>query len=165
VSKSVVVLGFDFLENFGAPKPSEPDLPRERAFQVGRQRLTLAEKVPRALDLIAETVAEVGGGFAGKKIRLRDVKTAEIDLGDVDPVLAEVDRDVLPKVGELEGGADMVGKFGELLFPVAVEEEDEAADRVGAAPAVIEHGGEVLVASLDDVLLEGAEEIKKKGVG
>jgi len=159
------VQGFDLLENFGAPEPSEADFPGKGPPQFRRKRFTFAEQIPSTFDLVAETVAEVGGGLAGEKVGFRDIEAAEIDLRDVDTVFAEVDRDVLPEVGELESGADVVGQFGEFLFPVTMEEEDETTDGVGTAATVIENGGEVLVAAFDDVLLKGAEEVEKEGVG
>ena len=159
------MLGFDLLENFGAPEPGEANLPRKGPLQFGRKRFAFAEQIPGALDLVAKAVAEIRRGLAGKEVGLGHVEAAEIDLRDVDAVLAEVDGNVLPEVGELEGGADGVGKFGQFLFPVAVEKEDEAADGIGTAAAVVENRGEVFVAALDDVLFEGAEEIEKEGVG
>ena len=159
------MLAFDFLEDLGAAQPSEPDFPGEGPFQTGGKGFARAKQVPRPLHLIAEAVAEVGSGLAGKEVGLGHVEAAEIDLWDVDAVLAKVDGNVLPEVGELEGGADGVGKLGELLFAMAVEKEYQAANRVGTAAAVVEDGGEVLVAALDDVLFEGAEEIEKEGVG
>jgi hypothetical protein len=55
-----------------------------------------------------------------------------------------------------------LGEFGAAL---PMNEEEESADGVGTTATVVEDGGKVFVAALNDVLFEGAEKIEKKGVG
>ena len=57
-------------------------------------------------------------------------------MRDVDTVFAEVDGDVLPEVRQLQGCADGIGKFGELLFAMTVEKKDEPADRIQESTAL-----------------------------
>ena len=77
---------------------------------------------------------------------------------DVEPAAGDVDPQVLPEVGELQGGADRVGAGQEVAAADAVEMEQQAADRVRRAPAVIEQQRAVGVARDRDVLDEGIEQ-------
>jgi hypothetical protein len=46
-----------------------------------------------------------------------------------------------------------------------MDQEDKATDGVGATTAVVEDVGEALIAALDNVLFEGAEQVGKKRFG
>jgi hypothetical protein len=65
------------------------------------ERFTLAKKLPSALQLIPEAVAEVGRGSSSKELCFGQAEAAQIDLWNVDTVFAEVDGDILPEIGQL----------------------------------------------------------------
>jgi len=46
---------------------------------------------------------------------------------------------------------------------VAVKEQDQASDGIGAATAVIQDLGEILITPLDDILGEGGKQIVEEG--
>jgi len=124
----------------------------------------LAKEGPCFLTLIANAVSEIGGGTSCKQILLRDPETTEIGLGKVDAVFSEIDRDVLPKVGQLQAGAHMVGKLGEFSTSLSMNQENQPADWVCASATIVEHIGESFVSPLDNVLSKGTEKISEQRV-
>ena len=72
---------------------------------------------------------------------------------------ARVDAEVLPEVGELQRAADRVGPRQRAGVVDAVEVQQQPADRIGRAPAVVEQLGAVGVACLGDVLRERVEQV------
>ena len=63
--------------------------------------------------------------------------------GDVEPAAHPVDGQVLPEVGELQRRAYGVGGVVEPGVAPSADAQDQAADRVGRAPAVVEQSGQV----------------------
>ena len=91
----------------------------------------------RALDF---EVHQRGPGVvdaAGIDLPFGHAEALQVLLRQVDATLAPVDGDVLPEVGELQAGADGVRPRHRLLVAAAVQREQQAADRVGRAPAVV----------------------------
>ena len=76
-------------------------------------------------------------GRAARASRL-PAKRSRSSCGQVDPAALEVARHVLPAVGELERGADLVGARLALRVAVPEQPEHDAADRVRRAAAVLE---------------------------
>ena len=68
----------------------------------------LMEERAGEVDFKFEQGAEGGGGDALGEIGVGDAEAAHVGLRDVDAVLLPVDADVLPEVGELEGGAGRI---------------------------------------------------------
>ena len=124
----------------------------------------MAKEGPCFLALVANAVSEIGGGTSCKQILLGDPETTEIGLGKVDAVFSEIDRDVLPKVRQLQAGAHMVGKLGEFGASFSMNQENQPADRVCASATIVEHIGEGFVSPLDNVLSKGAEKIREQRV-
>ena len=79
--------------------------------------------------------------------------------GQVDPAAAVVDAEVLPEVGQLQRRAQAVGRLLDVAAAMAGDAEDEAADRVRRAAAVVEDPGPLGVAPRLDVLPERAQQI------
>jgi hypothetical protein len=86
-------------------------------------------------------------------------------LRQIDAVFPKIYGDILPKVCKLKTRANVIGELGKLSAPFSVDKEDESSDRVGTTAAVVEDGGKVFVAALDNVLFKGAEQVEEKGVG
>lgn len=125
----------------------------------------LTKKPPSPFGLVAKKITKIRCNLSRKKIFFGDAESWKIIFGKVNTILAEIDGDILPEVGQLETRADLIRKLGKFCAPFAVDEEDESADGVGTATTVVEDGGKVFVTALDDVLFEGAEEIEEKGIG
>ncbi|MNC86490.1 hypothetical protein D3C83_21580 [compost metagenome] len=80
-------------------------------------------------------------------------------LRQVNAAHPEIEFDILPEVDELQRRADRVGVL-EISGRGAVEEmQEQTADRVGGAPAVVEHFGKVRVALADDILGKCGEQV------
>src|SRR5438477_1636145 len=90
---------------------------------------------------------------------------AELSLGDAEPLhrvardvdavkLVEITANVLPEVGELQGGARAVGKLLPLRIAIAADVQHKPADGVGAAAAIVEELLEPVVACDALVLFE-----------
>ena len=95
----------------------------------------------------------------GEKRFLGHAEFLALVLRQINAVLLQIDADILPEIRELQAGADVVGEHVQLLVAHAVQQQDEPPDRIRAAAAIIEHLGEIRVAALDHVLLEGGEQI------
>lgn len=132
----------------------------DEGFALGKEQvgafdeLAHGEDVGKASLRIARAVHPVAElGFGVLKIVERDVDAVALD---------EVAADILPEVGELESGADVVGEAEEIglcFWRVAVEHQDDAADGIRAAGAVIEQLIPGFVASDALILLEGEDEV------
>jgi hypothetical protein len=160
--EGVVALLFDFEENGGAAEPSQADFPAEQFVEAGGQGTAEVEQVPGAVDLKLDTGGDFRTELTAEKPGFVESKGAHVLLGEVNPVFEEIDGDILPKVGELERGADVVGEKMFFLPVVIVEMEDKPPDRVGTAPAVVEEFSVVFVTFFDHVLAEGGEEIAEE---
>ncbi len=97
-----------------------------------------------------------------EKRLLRDAKPFPVILGQIHPVLFEIDADVLPEIRELQPGADVIGEKVQLFLAMTVQQQDQPADRVRAATAIVEHLRKIRVAPLDHVLLERGEQVGEK---
>jgi hypothetical protein len=164
-AEGVAVLGLDAVKDGAAAEPGEADFEAEGKGEGGGEGTAAFEEAAGAFDLELEAGAEVGGSGVGGEVGFGDVVAWPVFLGDVDAVFFEVHANVLPEVGELEGGADGVGLGEAFVVVKAVEEEDEAADGVGGAAAIVEDAGVGGVAFDGDVLGEGGEEVLKEGDG
>ena len=161
----------DEIEGVAAAVEEEIDGGAEAAGELVDEGLAFGEKQIGAFDELAEAeyvretcfrvawavhpVAEFG--FGALKIVQRDVDAVALD---------EVAPDILPEIGELEGGADAVRQaeeFWMLLGRVAIEHEDDSPDGVRAAGAVIEELIPGFVAGDALVLLESENQIFKWG--
>ncbi len=89
----------------------------------------------------------------------RDAVPARIRRRHVDAAARRVDAEVLPEIGELERAADRVRLRQRRGVADAVQMQQQAADRVRRASAVVEQLGTIGVPCLDGVLREGIEEI------
>src|SRR5262249_21330622 len=133
-----------------------------------REVAAFVEEAAGLLDKWAEGADEGdagGGGFRpGDPVAGLRGGGAGIGPGDVDAVAFEkVTADILPEVDELEGGAGGVAlavaiSVGWGIRPAA-EVQDDAADGVGAAAAVVEDLGPGLVVGDSLVLLEGVDQV------
>jgi hypothetical protein len=165
MAEGIVLLALDLTQNLGSSQPGEANFPRERALQSMAESFSLIKKLPRPFRLVAKKITKIRGDFSCKKILFGHAESGEIILGKVNTILAEIDGDILPKIGQLEGGANMVGELGEFTTSLSVNQKHKSSDGIGTTTAVVEHVGEALITPLDDVLFKGAEEIEKEGVG
>ena len=86
-------------------------------------------------------------------------KRLHVFEGEIDAVFCVVDADILPEIGELEGGTGLVGEGETLGVAIAAGIEDDAADGIRGVAAVAEgigHGGET---GDGLILAEGDEQI------
>lgn len=129
----------------------------------------LVEEWPRAFDESTHQVTRLLEKLmvASEALPRRDLKsTLEVVdcnqlLRDVDPIALEsIAADVLPVIGELQGGADGVAESEERLVPALAEEhEDEATHRIGAQSAVADELLPRLVSRDGLVEFEGPDEV------
>jgi hypothetical protein len=89
----------------------------------------------------------------------------EVGLWQIDPVLLPVDGDVLPEVDQLQGRTDAVRAAQVLFAGSPGKMEQQAPDRVGRPPTVVEQLRVVGVALLDDILRKGVEQVAEQRYG
>jgi hypothetical protein len=99
---------FDPLQDPHTPKPGSPDLKSQIPSQPEAEGTPLFKELSCSLDFIAEKVLE--GLVAGLPGECLDAVTKALHIlqGEIDPIFFEIDRHILPEVGELEGSTDMV---------------------------------------------------------
>src|SRR5216683_925765 len=81
---------------------------------------------------------------------------------NVDASLVEVARDVLPKIGELQGRAGVVREPLALRVAVATQIQNEPPDRVGGIAAIADHVVPGAVAIDGLVLAERNEQVAER---
>ena len=85
--------------------------------------------------------------------------------GQVAAAAVPVFDDVLPEVGELQAGADLVRKLRALFVAEAGDPKDESPDGVGGEAGILDQAFERLVFEHALVLLEGGDEVGEEGLG
>src|SRR5262245_60635910 len=134
-----VVTGFlDAREHRQTSVGEEADLAPEAALHQRRQSEPALEPGPCAIHLERHEGGEARRQTSARQGLAAAGEAVEVLLGQVDATAFQILGHVLPAVGELQGGADLVG--ARLPFRIVVPEEPEhdAADRVRGAPAVLE---------------------------
>jgi len=160
--EDVVIHGLDPVEDARSPEPGEPQLEAEVAPDAIAQGARAHEQLPRARDQLGHHRPEAVGHERGVQVPLLHRKAVEQLAGHVDPPAAQVHRQVLPVVRELERGAEIVGERKERRVALAEDDEHQPADGVGREPAVAEQLAPRLVALLHRVLAEGGQQIEEQ---
>ena len=100
----------DAVEDARPAEPGEADLEAQVAAQAVAEGPALLEQPSRARDQLAHQAAEAVRHPPRVQVPLPHRVALQQVARDVDAVLAQVDRHVLPVVRELEAGADRVGE-------------------------------------------------------
>ena len=100
-------------------------------------------------DLEAHQLGEGRREAAAFQVVVAVAEAAAVLLGQVDAADVEIAAHVLPEIGELQGGADVIGQGRPRLVERLAEVKHQPPDRVGGAAAIVEQLIERLV-SLDD---------------
>ena len=161
----VVSVTPDFVQDFHASQVGEPQFEFQPAADLVGERAALLEDGPGAVDLVVQQRAEGLGDPLVCQVVFGDAELFHVLLWKVDAAAGEVDGDVLPEVGQLQGGADGVGQTVLLCVVVAEEVEDEAADGHGRITAVGQEVVEGAVAWGGHVHPEGPQEVVQEVPG
>ncbi len=135
------------------------------ALDVVEELGSLAEDLAGAFDLEGHEAAKVVVEGAVGDLLLGDAVGLEVLQGEVDAAFLPIAIDVLPEVGELEGGAGVVGETLALFVPVVEDVEEEAATWVGGVIAVVEEVIEGWVAGDFLVHAVGFDELEEGFAG
>lgn len=163
--EGVVIELPNFVEDAGSAQPSQANFPGKFSIQKCGQGASFVKQGLRPIHLMADQIAKSLRYISAREIGLRNFESIAVGLGQVDPVLFQIDRNILPKVGQLQRGADFVGKDVEILAPIAVNQKDKAPNGISAATAVIEDFGEISIPPFNDVLFEGRKKIVEERGG
>ena len=107
------------------------------------QRRAETHQAARPFDQVADERVHRRAVVAGAQRLRLDAMTPAIGFGHVEAATSRVATEVLPEVGELQRRAYGVGAGQGVGGVDAVEMKEEAADRIGRAPAVVEQRGAV----------------------
>src|SRR5215468_4058146 len=160
--QGVVTHLFDALQNAGPAQPGQSQLEGQPPADQARQRLSAIEQLPRSFDLEFE---QRGVTFAESflpQVIVADLEPGHLILRQVDSILPYVDFHILPKSGELQRRANAIRKAVQALLAVTEQKQDQTADRVRRARAIIENLVEIGIAPFDHVLLEGRKQVAKQ---
>jgi hypothetical protein len=105
-----------------------------------QQRYALRQHRARAGGLEREQTTHAPGGVRGAQVGLRAAEVLQILARQVHPAPREVLGDVLPVLGELQRGADVVGERDALRGRPVEDGEHQLADGVRGEVAVTEQG-------------------------
>src|SRR6266511_1231153 len=157
--QGVVTHLFDAFQNADPAQPGQSQLEGQPPADQSRQRLSAIEQLPRSFDLEFE---QRGVTFAESflpQVIVADPEPGHLILRQVDSILPYVDFHILPKIGELQRRANAIRKAVQALLAVTEQKQDQTADRVRRARAIIEDLVEIGVAPFDHVLLEGRKQV------
>src|SRR5215813_9250284 len=160
--QGVVTHLFDVFQNASPAQPGQSQLEGKPPADQTRQRLSAIEQLPRPFDLEFE---QRGVTFAESflpQVIVADPEPCHLILRQVDPILPYVDFHILPKIGELQRRANAIRKAVQALLAVTEQKQDQTADRVRRARAIIEDLVEIGVAPFDHVLLEGRKQVAEE---
>src|SRR5262245_31740881 len=80
----------------------------------------------------------------------------------INPILHDIDCDVLPEIGELESGCNLIRKPVITLVTIIEKQEHQSSDRVGRPRTIIEQFVEICITTLHDILPECREQVPEK---
>jgi hypothetical protein len=76
--------------------------------------------------------------------------------------IQNIGTNILPEIGELKSAAGLVGQFLALSIAIAAKVENQTADGIGAAAAIIENFGKRLVSQHALILFKCVDQVKKR---
>ncbi len=117
------------------------------------------QQVAGALDLELHEQAPGAVAAAFGDLAFVDAVFAHLVLREVDAVFFVIDRHVLQEIDDLQRGTDGIRHADVARRSLAVEVQQQAADRIGRAAAIIHDFAEIGVAGLGHVLAEGVEQV------
>ena len=104
-----------------------------------RQRQALCKPFASACNFELHHRDKLPSGTPLCNVVFADAVPGEIVERQIDAALDVIHSDILPEVGKLESGTGVVGELLTLLVPVTAEIQDQAANRIGRIPAVVQH--------------------------
>jgi len=78
----------------------------------------------------------------------------QVVLRDIDAAFLPIDGNVLPKVDELQRGADAVALGDADFVGLSVQVQHNAPDRIGGTAAVVNQVAKILISGFDNILTE-----------
>jgi hypothetical protein len=95
-----------------------------------------AHQLPRPFDDLGDQGVRCRAVLAGEQVERVDAVAAAIRFGQVEAAAPPVDAQVLPEIGELQGGADRVGAGQALAAGDAVQMQQQPADLIVLPPGM-----------------------------
>src|SRR3989442_9887303 len=158
-AEHVVIGVFDFLQDAQPALDGGADLQADAAGESSAQRHAGQHHLSCSFYLEAHQFAPRLIALLVQDVLLGHAVPRHLVLRQVDAALGIVDLHVLPEIDELKRRADRV-RAGEIHISRALEKmQQQAADRIGGAPAGVEQLGKIRVALLGDVLRECIEQV------
>ena len=159
----------DTVENAQAALHGQSNFPAKPAGQGMDERCATLYQGAGAVNLEIHQCRPVGRPVALRDIYLADVKAREVAQRYVNPLFFPVDRNILPKIDQLQGSADAVGLFQMLRFGSAKQVQYQTPDRIGRAATIVEQFRVIGVSRFHNILRESveqvAEELDGQGMG
>src|SRR2546423_5164261 len=109
--ENVVVILFNELEYAHSTEPHGSKFEAQPSAHRCAQGLSASEHFAGAIHFELHQMSESFVVFATLQIIYVEVESRQIFGGQIHPVLIEIDCDVLPMIGELQRGADIVRPF------------------------------------------------------
>src|SRR5439155_17155366 len=149
----------DAVENVMAAKPGEAQLQSQAAGHAVANSPSLIEPLPGGGDTGLNRT-----GPAGRQMRLLEIGfLRSAGVGElsrhIQSACAPVAPEVLPEVGQLQRGAQRIGRSIERLTLIAGDAEHESPDRIRRSTVVVELLRQRSIASRRGILAERADEI------
>src|SRR5436190_8769396 len=162
VIENIKAVFFDASQDSHSSKPNDSQLEPQPPAHRGAQRLAAHEHLTGALDFKPHQTFEVLAYPAARQIFNGQLEPGKVLYGDVDAVLVEVYRHVLPVIRQLKRRTDIVGPSMALIISIAEEQKYQSTDRIGRPPTIVEQLIETLVSAHRHVLRESRDQVFKK---
>ena len=126
------------------------------------QRLAGVEHRFGPIDFAGQQLAELRIELAAGEHRFVVAGAAAAFLRQINAATLVIAGHVLPEVGQLQRGADLIGQLAAALVVAAAQIQHQAADGIGRVAAVAEQIVECFVASCGLILAESDQQIAER---
>src|SRR5579864_1881708 len=153
------------VQNFLPAPRKQVKINGEFAIDFADQGNTLPEPVMSAFDFELHHLAKRGSILFLRDRVFRNVETPEILERQINSAFFVIDRNVLPEICQLKGGAGVVGKLLALGIAVSAEIKYEMSNGISRVAAIAKNIVEGVEARDGLILTEGNQEIRKLMLG
>src|SRR5688572_8272274 len=162
VAKHVAICALELLEYAQPALDRRAELETDAPGKRPAEWRTRLQHAARALNLEVDKSAPRVIAAPLHDMELGDAVAPHLVLRQVDTVLGEIDRHVLPEVDELQRRANIVRPADVLVARLLEQFQEQASNGVRGAAAVVEDLRGVGVAHLGDVLGEGGQQVRER---
>ena len=160
--KHIVFAAVQFLQNQLSADNNHPQFKPQTSFQRFTQGRTAFEHLESAVAFIRHQSLKREIRFAFGDLCFAYFEFFQVVLRDIDTASLPIDGNILPKVDELQRGADTVTLGDADFVGLSVKVQHNASDWIGGTAAVVDQVAKILITGFDNILTECGQKIVKR---